>query len=64
MLRLKADLSRVSFVGALLVALCFMVSTGAPAQTSQGFTGLVTDSSGAAIPNAKVIVHNEGSAVD
>src|ERR1039458_6874646 len=64
MLKLKVDLDRVSFVGVLLLALSFMVSTGAPAQTSQGFTGLVTDSSGAVIPNAKVIVHNEGTAVD
>jgi hypothetical protein len=64
MLRLKIDRNRVSFTGALLIVLCFMSPMGAFAQTSQGFTGLVTDPSGAAIPNAAVIVHNEQSAVD
>ncbi len=34
------------------------------AQASQGFTGLVNDSTGAVIPGAKVIVHNEGAGVD
>lgn len=39
-------------------------SSAALAQTSQGFTGLVADSAGAAIPKAKVTVHNEGTGVD
>ncbi len=33
-------------------------------QTSQGFTGLVTDQTGAAIPQAKITVHNEQTGVD
>ena len=57
-------------LGATMVhaaAFCFLfllICAGAYAQTSQGFTGLVTDSTGAVIPKAKVTVHNEGTGVD
>ena len=51
----------------LAAAFCFLsllLSVGAHAQTSQGFTGLVTDSTGAVIAKATVTVHNEGTGVD
>jgi hypothetical protein len=44
--------------------LSLLLSVGVYAQTSQGFTGLVTDSKGAVIPKAKITVHNEGTGVD
>ncbi len=44
----------------VLVSVCQSMS----AQTTQGITGLVTDSTGAAIPNATVVVHNLGTGVD
>ncbi|HEX9198574.1 MAG TPA: TonB-dependent receptor [Acidobacteriaceae bacterium] len=37
---------------------------GASAQTSQGFTGTVSDTTGAVIPKAKVKVHNQATGVD
>jgi hypothetical protein len=48
----------------LLFAAVFAWSVCASAQTSQGFTGLVTDSTGAVIPKAKITVHNEGTGLD
>jgi len=53
-------------LGAIAVALLFpfMLCTGVRAQSTQGFTGLVTDATGAAIVNATVTVHNDGTAVD
>jgi len=51
----------------LVAVLCFLfllLSVGAYAQTSQGFTGSVTDATGAVIPKAKVTVHNQGTSVD
>jgi hypothetical protein len=47
-------------IAAVWLALCLC----APAQTTQGFTGLVTDSTGAVIPKAKVTVHNQATGVD
>jgi hypothetical protein len=41
-----------------------MFCTGSYAQTTQGFTGLVTDSTGGVIPNTKITVHNEGTGLD
>ena len=51
-----------SCIVAAVVSLAFCVS--AFAQTSQGITGLVTDTTGAVIPNAKVTVHNESTGLD
>lgn len=48
----------------LTSALLMGLSVGAAAQTTQGFTGLVRDTTGAVIPNAKVTVHNDGTGVD
>jgi hypothetical protein len=48
----------------LLFAAVVVSSVCAPAQTSQGFRGLVTDSTGAVIGKARIIVHNEGTGVD
>ena len=48
------------FTGIVYLAL----GTCASAQTSQGFTGLVTDSTGAVIAKATITVHNEGTGVD
>lgn len=47
----------------VVVTVFFALSTTAFAQTSQGFTGLVTDSTGAVIPTAKITVHNQGTGV-
>ncbi|HVU46001.1 MAG TPA: TonB-dependent receptor [Terracidiphilus sp.] len=49
-------------VVATVIALALCAS--AFAQTSQGITGLVTDATGAVIPNAKVTVHNESTGLD
>ncbi|MGA3214003.1 MAG: carboxypeptidase-like regulatory domain-containing protein, partial [Terriglobales bacterium] len=62
--------SRFGWFGAAAIhaaVFCFLAllfSVGACAQTTQGFTGLVTDSTGAVIPKAKVTVHNEATGVD
>lgn len=52
------------FAAAIAVVISFVLCPRAFAQTSQGFTGLVTDSTGAVIPTAKITVHNEGTGVD
>jgi len=49
---------------ALLFAGSIAYNPCAYAQTSQGFTGLVADSTKAVIPLAKVTVHNEGTGVE
>jgi hypothetical protein len=49
---------------AIFCFLCLLQGVGVHAQTSQGFTGLVTDSTGAVIPKATVTVHNQATAVD
>lgn len=48
----------------LLFAVVLASTTCAPAQTSQGFTGVVADSTNAIVPLAKVTVHNEGTGVE
>jgi len=48
----------------LLFAAALAWSVCASAQTSQSFTGLVSDSTGAVIPNATITVHNEGTGLD
>ena len=54
--------SRLSIL--VLFAAMMTWSVCASAQTSQGFTGLVADSTKAVIPTAKVTVHNEGTGVE
>ena len=48
----------------LIVLTFFMPWTPASAQTSQGFTGAVVDSTGAVIPKAKITVHNHATGAD
>ncbi len=57
-------LRKIGSASLAAVTVYFMLCTSAFAQTSQGFTGLVTDSTGAVIPTAKITVHNEGTGVD
>ena len=47
----------------LLGVFCILAGRGF-AQSTQGFSGMVTDHTGAALPNAKVTVHNDGTGVD
>jgi Carboxypeptidase regulatory-like domain len=48
-----------------VLAVCFIViSFSAFAQTSQSITGVVADSTGAVIPKATVVVHNDDTGVD
>jgi hypothetical protein len=60
----------INKLGAMMVlaaVFCFLfllLGVGAYAQTSQGFTGSVTDTTGAVIPKAKVTVHNTKTGVD
>jgi hypothetical protein len=49
---------------AVFCFLALLLSVGAYSQTSQGITGLVTDSTGAVIPKAKITVHNEATGID
>lgn len=56
--------SRLGLAVLAIAAVWLVLCLSAPAQTSQGFTGLVTDSTGAVIPKAKVTVHNQGTGVD
>jgi len=56
--------SRLGLAALAVAAVWLLLCLCAPAQTSQGFTGLVTDSTGAVIPKAKVTVHNQGTGVD
>lgn len=51
----------IGVLTAAIVAGAF--SPGAFAQTSQGFTGLVSDSAGAMVSNARITVHNEATGV-
>ncbi len=60
----KRFLSKLSLAVLSVMTVCLALSIGAPAQTSQGFTGVVTDSTGAVIPKAKVTVHSEGTGLD
>jgi len=55
-----------TFTSSLLLLLAAMLALDvcASAQISQGFRGLVLDSTGAAIAKATVTVHNEGTGVD
>lgn len=48
----------------LLFAVAYIMCPTANAQTSSGIRGRVTDSTGAVIPKAKVLVHNEKTGVD
>ena len=51
----------------LAAGFCYLflqLSVGAYAQTTQGITGLVMDTTGAVIPGARVTVHNEGTGLD
>lgn len=54
----------IGFATAVAIAVAFAVCSGVFAQTSQGISGTVTDSSGAVIANARVTVHNEATGVD
>src|SRR5579862_5318080 len=58
------NLKKLSLAALSVAVTCFALCINAPAQTSQGITGVVTDSTGAVIPNATVIVHNEGTGID
>jgi hypothetical protein len=53
--------STLLFVVALIA---IALSSSGHAQTSQGFTGLVTDSTGAVVPKARVTAHNVSTGVD
>lgn len=55
---------RLSLGLSVVLGLGILLCVPGSAQTSQGFAGTVTDSSGAAIAKATVIVHNEGTGVD
>lgn len=50
----------VLLVAGSILAFC----AGGFAQSTQGFAGVVTDKTGAAIPGAKVTVHNDGTGVE
>ena len=53
------------FAFAVVIAIVsFVLGVGAFAQTSQGISGTVTDSTGAVIANAKITVHNDATGVD
>jgi len=47
-----------------MVMLGLLFCTGVLAQTTQGISGLVTDSSGAIVPKVNILVHNEKTGVD
>ncbi|MGA8145665.1 MAG: carboxypeptidase regulatory-like domain-containing protein [Candidatus Acidiferrales bacterium] len=49
---------------ALLLALCFALSPIAQAQSTAVLRGTVTDATGAGVPDAKVVVKNQGSGVE
>lgn len=62
------DFSRLIFsllrdVGAMF-ALSLLLGMSAFAQTTQSITGLVTDSTGAVVPKARIVVHNLKTGVD
>ena len=59
--RIFNTLGATAVLAAVFCFICLLLSVGAHAQTSQGFTGLVTDSTGAVIAKATVTVHNEGN---
>lgn len=49
---------------ALLILLSLGISAAGLAQSTATLRGTVTDASGASVPNAKVVVHNQGTAVE
>jgi outer membrane receptor protein involved in Fe transport len=49
---------------AAMMALLFALSSVALAQSTATLQGVVTDTSNAAIPNATVLIHNQGTGVD
>ncbi|MDQ3633682.1 MAG: TonB-dependent receptor [Acidobacteriota bacterium] len=53
---------RIIFIGVVLISLSLVNSIFAQGTTSR-FTGTVTDSTGAAIPEAKIVLTNEGTNV-
>ncbi|MGH9729057.1 MAG: carboxypeptidase regulatory-like domain-containing protein [Candidatus Acidiferrales bacterium] len=65
----KAGGRRASFIAfavrsAALAVFLFALSSIALAQSTATLQGTVTDSSNAAVPNAKVVVHNQNTGVD
>lgn len=62
--KLGALLTKAGLAVFAITALCLTFCSGAAAQTTQGFTGLVTDSTGAVIAKATITVHNEATGVD
>src|ERR1035437_2836727 len=50
--------------GLVLSILCMSSAIVSWAQTTQQFTGTVVDSTGAVIPAAQVVVHNQATGVD
>ena len=50
--------------GLVLFMLCMFTSVVSWSQATQQFTGHVLDSTGAVIPGAEVVVHNQGTGVD
>ena len=56
---------RATQIAAFLFALvCLVCAAPTFAQTSQGFTGIVADQTGAVIPKASVTVHNQATGID
>ena len=49
------------FYVCLLLAVCLLISTGQAQVTTATFYGIVTDPTGAAIPNARVTLTHEGT---
>src|SRR5947209_3624659 len=48
----------------LLVAACLVLTTPAGAQSSATLQGTITDSTGAVIPNGKVVIRNKGTGLE
>lgn len=62
--KLGAFLAEIGLAAFTITAVCLTFCSGAAAQTTQGITGLVTDSTGAVIPGVRITVHNDGTGVD
>jgi hypothetical protein len=56
--------SRVLILITALCALCIFSSSVSWSQATQQFTGHVLDTSGAALPSAEVVIHNQSTGVD